>query len=128
MHDANQSPTGWYMASYIIRFIEISDPLRDDPEALCYAWENTILVKAESLSHAFSRIPALVCPDSTPYKGGSEGVDGKWGFVGVTELLPIYEEFQDGSELWYREHENHSLKALLGMVKSFEDLHRRPET
>jgi len=55
--------------------------------------------------------------ETDPYKGGKEGVPVQWVFEGVTELLPIYEELEDGSEIMYREHNPTKLKNLRKAIR-----------
>tara|TARA_R110002073_G_scaffold77735_5_gene188046 strand:- start:286 stop:528 length:243 start_codon:yes stop_codon:yes gene_type:complete len=76
----------------------------------------------ESLSEAYDKLVQEAKLDSKPYKGGSEGVPVKWIFEGVTELLPIYEELEDGAELMYREHSRTKLKNLRKRVLTKKEL------
>jgi hypothetical protein len=46
----------------------------------------------------------------------------KWQYLGVTELLPIYEEIEDGSEIAWAEHRGRALKSLRGLVKTKKEL------
>lgn len=121
MHDQNISPTGWYVGSYIIRFVELNETGNDDPEKRVTAWENTIIVKAESLEDAYDKVVEEAGLQTRPYKGGPEGVPVQWVFEGVTELLPIYEEFEHGSEIMYREHNSTKLKSLCKAVRKKHD-------
>jgi hypothetical protein len=51
----DESPIGWYIASYLLRFVEPAEPRNDDEEAKFLIWENTILVKATDLDEAFDK-------------------------------------------------------------------------
>lgn len=124
MHYKNISPTGWYVASYLIRFIELDEEGNDDPEKRFTAWENTIIVKASNLDEAYDKVVKEAGYQTKPYKGGPEGVPVKWVFEGVTELLPIYEEFEDGSEIMYREHNSTKLKNLRKAVRVKHDFYQ----
>ena len=117
MHDRNISPVGWYVASYLIRFVELNEEGNDDHEKRFMAWENTIIVRATSLEDAYDKVLDKVKYQTEPYKGGPEGVPVQWVFEGVTELLPIYEELEHGSEIMYREHNPTKLKNLRKAVK-----------
>jgi hypothetical protein len=127
MYDVNKSPVGWYVASYIIRFIELDEPGNDDPESRFDAWENTIILRAFNFDDAYSRVLELAALETNPYKGGPEGIDVKWEFVGVTELLPIHEELEDGAEIMYQEHDQKKLADLRAMVKEKDELCRKPK-
>ena len=117
MHNKNISPVGWYIASYLIRFVELDNPENEDLESEFTGWENTILVKANNLEEAYEKVIKHSKDCTKPYKGGPNGVDVRWVFEGVTELLPVYEEFEDGAEIMYREHNQMKLKHLRKLVR-----------
>lgn len=76
----NISPVGWYVGSYLIRFIELEDNGNDAPEREFPSWENTVIVKAESLDEAFDKVVAIAERETTPYPGGPDGVPVQWVF------------------------------------------------
>lgn len=117
MHDKNISPVGWYVGSYLIRFIKLEDEKKDDPEEKFTAWENTVIVKARDLDEAYEKIVEVAELETKPYKGDPEGVPVQWVFEGVTELLPIYEELEDGSEIMWREYTPAKLKILKKYIR-----------
>lgn len=121
-YDKNISPEGWYIASYLIRFIELNEEGNDDPERRFLAWENTIIVQANNWEEAYDKVVEEAMIGTGPYKGGTEGVPVQWVYEGITELLPIYEKFEHGAELMYREHNKTKLKNLRKKVKSKNDL------
>ena len=53
--DKNTSPVGWYVASYLLRFVELDRKDIDDPEAKFMSWENTVLIKANDLDEAYDK-------------------------------------------------------------------------
>ncbi|MGZ8217091.1 DUF4288 domain-containing protein [Methylomagnum sp.] len=116
-YSKNISPVGWYLASYLIRFIELADEGNDDPENRFITWENTILVKAENLDEAFDKTVQFAMECTEPYKGGPNAIDVQWVFEGVTELLPIYEELADGSEIMWADHNPRKLKNIRKLVR-----------
>jgi hypothetical protein len=117
-HDKNKSPVGWYLGSYLLRFIEIMDEGINDPEARFVSWENTVLVKASSIESAYSKTEKIGKANSTPYRGGTKGIPVQWEFVGITQVLPIYEAIADGSELAWCERAPRKLKNLQRLVVS----------
>ena len=121
MVDKNISPVGWYVGTYIIRFIELNKECNDDLEKRFIAWENTRIIQAISLNEAYDKLVKEASLSCKPYKGGTEGVPVQWVFEGVTELLPIYEEFEDGSEIMYREHNPTKLKNLRKLVRGKDE-------
>ena len=102
-YDKNVSPVGWYFGSYLLRFIELDDVKKDDPERRFLSWENTVLVKAKSIEMAYEKIEKIGKQSSKPYKGGDQGIPVQWEYLGVTEILPVYEEIADGAEIAWGE-------------------------
>lgn len=120
-YDKNISPVGWYVGTYLIRFIEMDAKDNDDPEARFLSWENTIIVKADSLSEAYGKVVKIAKATSKPYRGGEVGIPVRWVFEGVTELLPVYEPLEDGSEIMWAEHKPRKLKSLKKLVRGRKD-------
>lgn len=119
---ADISPVGWYVGSYQLRFIELNEEGNDDPDASFLVWENTVIVRAEDLEEAFRKVEAVGMQQTSPYKGGSEGVPVQWIFEGITSLLPIYEELEDGAEIMWEEHDSVKLSKLRGYSMSLEEI------
>ncbi len=123
MYDKNLSPVGWYVGSYLIRFIEIEEKGNFDPERRFISWENTVIVKATNMDEAFQKIEKIAKLDTNPYKGGPEGVQVQWIYEGITDLLPIYEELEDGSEIMWGKRKPRklkNLKKLVGKLSNFK--------
>lgn len=120
-HDPNISPVGWYVGSYLIRFIEVQDKQNADSESEFLSWENTVLVKAKDLEEAYTKIEQIGREQDSPYKGGEEGILVNWVYQGITSLLPIYEELEDGAEIMWTERESIKLKDLRKMVGTLDD-------
>jgi len=119
---ADISPVGWYVGSYQLRFIELNEEGNDDPDASFLVWENTVIVRAEDLEEALRKVEAVGMQQTSPYKGGSEGVPVQWIFEGITSLLPIYEELEDGAEIMWEEHDSVKLSKLRGYSMSLEEI------
>ena len=118
IYDKNVSPVGWYVCSYLLRFIELDDPRKEDTEAKFLSWENTILIAAQSIDEAYDKTVAFAMSETEPYKGGSESIDVQWVFEGITDVLPIYEELEDGAEIMWRERTPRKLKNLRCLVRA----------
>ena len=115
------SPVGWYVGSYLLRFIELDSSGNDDPEGKFLVWENTVIVRAGNLEEAYAKLVAIANSGTDSYKGGTEGVPVQWVFEGVTELLPIYEPLEDGAEIMWAEHEAVRLSELRQRAKSLSE-------
>jgi len=116
-YDKNLSPVGWYVVSYLLRFVELEDDKKDDDEARFLSWENTILVRASTLEDAYEKGMSVARANTNPYKGGTEGVPVQWKLLGITDVLPIYEELEDGAEILWTERAPRKLKNLKQMVR-----------
>ena len=110
-HDKNTSPVGWYFGSYVLRFAELSDENRHDPERKFLTWENTVLVRASTLDEAYDKVAKIGRDSSRPYRGGTDGVPVRWHFEGISQLMPIYEDLKDGAEIAWTDHGMRKLKT-----------------
>lgn len=111
------SPVGWYVASYLVRFVELNSNNNNNPDSKFLAWENTVIVRADDLDAAYDKVVAIGMLDTKPYAGGPDAVPVQWLFEGVTELLPIYEDLDDGAEIMYREINPTKLKNLRKLIR-----------
>jgi len=132
-HSKDISPVGWYVGSYLLRFIELDNSSSNDhPDGEFLVWENTIIVRANDLDEAYSKVVAVAQSETDPYKGGHEGVPVQWVFEGVTDLLPIYEPLEDGAEIMWTEHQGVKLSELRQRAKPLsafkEHLDAEPRT
>lgn len=119
-NDSDISPVGWYLATYQLRFIELAHTANNDPERRFLIWENTILVKASGIDEAYDKAVTFGLENTSPYKGGPAGVDVQWVFEGIIDLLPIYEELGDGSEVAWGEYKR-ALKTIRRRAISKEE-------
>lgn len=120
-HHKDISPVGWYVGSYLLRFIELDATDNDDPDGEFLVWENTVIVRAANLDEAYAKVVSRASSETAPYKGGAEGVSVQWVFEGVTELLPIYEPLDDGAEIMWAEHQAVRLGELRQRARSLGD-------
>jgi hypothetical protein len=118
-YDPNLSPVGWYVASYLLRFVVPGEPRDDDPEQRFVVWENTIVVQAENMDEAYDK--AVQVAQSHP------DIEVQWVYEGLSELLPIYEKIQDGSELMWSEYVR-KLKNIQRKVRKKGEFHQKPRS
>ena len=118
----NKSPFGWWIASYLERF-EYEDVNKSNPNRRCDAWENTVIIKAKDREAAFRKAERLGrLGDGAGAYVTTEGRKGAWRYQGLTSLLPIYEELEDGAEILWVEYDNVTVKRVRSMVKAKKDL------
>jgi len=123
-HSKNIAPHGWYVASYLIRFIELEEEGNEDPEKRFVTWENTILVKAASMDEAYEKAVNVAVKENQPYKGGPDGIDVQWVFEGITDLLPIYEELTDGAEIMWAKHAPRKLSNIRRRARTKDEFQK----
>lgn len=125
-YNPNLSPVGWYIGSYLLRFIELAEEGNSDPERRFCVWENTVLIKAANIDEAYDKVIAVARGQTKPYKGGPPpGVDVQWIFEGVSELLPIYEEIGDGTEVMWTKYSK-KLKNIRRSARTKEQFNENP--
>ena len=97
------SPTGWYVAVIIKRF-EYYEEDTSDQERTCSVYEHVILIQAKSALEAYDKaiangvaIEGVECVDLERRKG-------EFKFVGLNELLPMYDPFEDNAEVLCTDH------------------------
>jgi hypothetical protein len=117
----NHSPHGWWVASYLLRagWFDETVAAPDSPAHL--AWENTIILQALDRDAAFEKAMSLASENRSEFEDPS-GRRGRWVLEGLTSLLPIYDELEDGAEILWKEHEDVSLEKLRSWVKSRSEL------
>jgi hypothetical protein len=91
---------------YIVEIIEKCEPVeRNEKQELrrVTTWGNHHLIKADSPEKAFDK--AVKLGKEAEYKfTNSDKVEMEWIFVGIGELLPIYEDIEDGAELMWNDY------------------------
>jgi len=91
---------------YIVEIIEKYEPVeRNEKQELrrVTTWGNHHLIKADSPEKAFDK--AVKLGKEAEYKfTNSDKIEMEWIFVGIGELLPIYEDIEDGVELMWNDY------------------------
>mgnify|MGYP003424492730 FL=1 len=109
---------------YIVEIIEKCEPVsRNDKNDLrrVTTWGNHHLIKANSPEEAFDK--AIKLGKEKNYKfTNSDKVEMESIFVGVGELLPIYEDIEDGAELMWNDYGFISNRRTMKMPYKKEEL------
>lgn len=91
---------------YIVEIIEKCEPVdRNEKQDLrrVTTWGNHHLIKADSPENAFDK--AVKLGKEKNYKFiNSDKIEMESIFVGIGELLPIYEDIEDGAELMWTDY------------------------
>ena len=117
----NRNHTGWWIASYIERF-EFYDEDKLNANRRCLAWENTILIKAEDREEAYQKAVDCARLSEGCEAQNDSGRTGVWRYEGLTSLLPVYEELEDGAEILWVEHAGKTVRKIQSRVKMKNEL------
>ena len=111
----------WYVAVLILRF-ELNKKVEiNNSRKMCTAHENVHLIRAQNSEEAYQKSCELG-KISEDYECVDEhGRKGYWKFVGINELLPVYEEIEDGCEVLWVAHYRR-VSSIESMVKQKKDL------
>ncbi len=110
-----QKKITWYLA-YIVQYFEYADKR---PQEEYDVWENVKLINANSPNQAYEK--AINLGQLIEEEIMIDGEKGRSRFKGLSDLVPIYDEIEDGAELTYKELEL-SKKELEELVNSKENL------
>jgi hypothetical protein len=101
-HDPRVSEHGWYVALIVNRYDYYWQDITN-PNRRCKVYENTCLIRARNPGEAYKKALALgqVGDGAECVDQDQRGRKGVWRFVGLANLLPVYERIEDGCEiLW----------------------------
>ena len=87
------------------------------PTSRCHVWVNTRLLRARNREQAYRKAVRLGRVGHP-----SETKGGEWRFAGISMLLPIYEEIEDGAEILWDDHGLMEVQRIEKLVKTKEQL------
>lgn len=112
----NKNHTGWWVFTEVAQWVS-NRQKRFAPNSRCLVWENTRLICASNREQAYRKalkFGRLGNPSKT--KGG------EWRFAGISMLMPVYEEIEDGAEILWVDHGALPIKAIKKLVKTKSQL------
>jgi hypothetical protein len=110
----------WYIAE-IVEKCEPAERNQTQDLRRVTTWGNHHLIKAKSPEEAFNK--AVKLGEEKNYKFiNSDGIEMESIFVGIGELLPIYEDIEDGAEIMWTDYGNISNRKAERFVKSKKEL------
>ena len=112
----NRDHTGWWIFNEVLQWVSRRQKKLTD-ESRCLVWENTRLIRARNREEAFQKALRL----------GQEGhpsptSGGEWRFVGISLLLPVYEDLEDGAEVLWTVRGRMTVGRIKKLVKSKKEL------
>jgi len=107
----------WFLADIVERAEAVGKD-KTNPNRRCLTWVNTVLVQAESLEEAYDKAMKIGRKNySTRYKAAS-GRTVSWKTLGISSLMPIYEDIEDGAEISFTNKGYISARSSEAMIKS----------
>jgi hypothetical protein len=112
----NKNQTGWWLFGEVAQWV--SDRQKKlTPRSRCPVHENLRLIRARSREEAYRKAVRL---GRSGFPSRTHG--GKWRFVGISMLLPVYEPLEDGSEILWQDRGEMSVARIRAMVKAKKEL------
>ncbi|MBN1515757.1 DUF4288 domain-containing protein [Candidatus Sumerlaeota bacterium] len=114
----------WYIAEIVERAENVGSD-KSNPNRRCTVWVNAVLVKAKSPEQAYEKAVSIGKEKYGPsrYKAAA-GNTVQWRFLGIKDIIPIYENIEHGSEIFWEKWDPISVKKSERMIKSKKDLIR----
>ena len=108
---------------FLVEVIEICEPANaktTDPLRRATTWGNYILINATTSSKAFDKAVKVGKSGAYSFKGRDQKM--KWIFAGIGDLLPIYEDLEDGAEIMWRDYGYIRAKRIDKIVQTKKEL------
>lgn len=112
----NQSHSGWWIFQEVEQWVSERQK-KLSPSSRCRVWENTRLLRAKNRDEAYQKALKL---GRAGHPSKTKG--GEWRFVGISLLLPVYEDIEDGAEILWVDRGLVSVKNLRRLTKTKHQL------
>src|SRR5688572_17207130 len=88
----NRNHSGWWIYAEVEYWVSKRQK-KLVPGSCCLVWENTRLIRANDRNDAYRKV---LKRSSVCYPSKTKG--GEWRFAGISMLLPVYDDLEDGVE------------------------------
>jgi hypothetical protein len=112
----NRNHTGWWIFMEVEQWVS-NRQKKLSPTSRCLVWENTRLIRAKNREQAYRKALAY---GRLGHPSKTEG--GEWRFAGISMLLPVYEEIEDGAEILWTDRGLLQIGKIKRMVKTKSQL------
>ena len=112
----NRNHSGWWIFREVEQWVSRRQQKLSD-ESRCQVWENTRLIRARNRDEAFRKAIRLGQAGHP-----SQTKDGEWHFAGISMLLPVYEDIEDGTEILWIDRGRMPVRSIKKLVKSKREL------
>lgn len=110
----------WYIAGIVERSENVGTG-RSNPNRRGLTWLNHVLINADSPEKAYDKALRIGKAGTHRYKS-TAGSTVQWKFIGIAELLPIYEDIADGAEITWSDLGYISAKRAQAMARNRREL------
>jgi ribosome-binding ATPase YchF (GTP1/OBG family) len=111
---------------FIVDFLEKAEVVgkdKTDPNRRCKTvWKNTILIKASSVEEAYEKVMKMQKSNSNHRYKAVSGETLQWSFLGITGITSIYEDIEDGNELFWEDLGAISCKRAKKLIFSKDEI------
>jgi len=111
----NKSHSGWWIFREVEQWVSNRKTLSSSSR--CPVWENTRLIRARSREEAYRKAMKL---GQAGHPSKTNG--GEWRFAGISMLLPVFEDIEDGAEILWVDRGSLPVKSIRKLVKSKREL------
>ncbi len=112
----NRSETGWWVFNEVQQWVS-NGKRRLSRASRCLVWVNTRIVRAKDRDEAYQKALAF---GRLGHPSKARG--GEWRFAGISMLLPIYEDLEDGAEILWTDRGRIPLARIKKLVKTKRQL------
>jgi hypothetical protein len=109
---------------FLVEVIERCEPVNSDNKKdlrRCTVWGNFHLIKASTPDKAYDKAVQLGLSGNYTFKN-SDKLDMKWEFVGIGDILPIYEDLEDKAEVMWTDYGFISAKRSEKLTRTKKEL------
>jgi hypothetical protein len=112
----NRSESGWWIYEEVEQWVS-KRQRKLTAKSKCLVWVNTRIIRSKNRNEAYRKALSLS-------RGGypSKTHGGEWRFTGISMLLPIYEDVEDGAEVLWTVRGQLSVAAIKKLVKTKRQL------
>ena|SRR5688572_17938858 len=108
----NRNHSGWWIYGEVEYWVSKRQK-KLLPGSRCLVWENTRLIRANDRNDAYRK---ALKRSRAGYPSKTNG--GEWHFAGISMLLPVYDDLEDGVELLWDDRGFMAMKKIRTLVKS----------
>jgi len=112
----SRNHTGWWIFCEVEQWTS-NRQKKLSPRSRCRVYENMRLLRATSREEAYRKAMKL---GRTGHPSKTHG--GQWHFVGISMLLPVYEQLDDGSEILWHDRGEMSVAQVRALAKTKKQL------